>query len=376
MIVDVGGVVAGGGVPGDDDGLAGELERNGALDGAGGAVAGLPGGEDLLAVFYRHFHGPPGGVPLDDGRGGRGSVGADQGQVVAGLGLVADEHDGDRAGAEDRVPQAGDGGGLDGGGLAVAGDGDRSERCGGGERGEGGEPVAFLPGPPAPAGAGRRQPMQRRVLAQPGGPGDAGQELLQLAAGVGRVSDHVDVAAGQRAGDGSGHAAGQPQPGRGAGALDDQLGQHRDGHRPAEGRQPHDHGRDHPIVAVPRFRGPRRGAVVEPRCRPHLLAAPLEQGVVDRHDDRLACGDQQRHHQPGDGQAQLVRAPPGAGEEPVRPVMAPQPGKARPGQHAAHRPLPGLREETAGQAAERAERRGGEQRGKAGQQRHQRRGNR
>jgi hypothetical protein len=61
--------------------------------------------------------------------------------------------------------------------------------------------------------------VQRRVLAQPGGPGDAGRELVQLAAGVGRVSGHVDVPAGQRAGDGCGHPAGQPQPGRGAGAL-------------------------------------------------------------------------------------------------------------------------------------------------------------
>lgn len=44
----VGGVMAGGGVPGDCDGLAGDLERDGALDGAGGAVAGLAGAEDLL----------------------------------------------------------------------------------------------------------------------------------------------------------------------------------------------------------------------------------------------------------------------------------------------------------------------------------------
>ena len=42
--------MAGGGVPGDGDGLAGELERDGPLDGAGGAVAGLAGAEDLLEV--------------------------------------------------------------------------------------------------------------------------------------------------------------------------------------------------------------------------------------------------------------------------------------------------------------------------------------
>ena len=157
-----------------------------------------------------HLNPPPGGVPLDDGRGGRGGVGADQGQVVAGLGLVADEHDGDRAGAEDRVPQAGDGSGLDDRRLAVAGDGDRGKRRGGGERGEGGEPGAFLPGPPAPAGAGGRRLIQRRVLAQPGGPGHVVRELSQLTAGVGGVSDHVNAAAGQRVGDGCGHAAGQP----------------------------------------------------------------------------------------------------------------------------------------------------------------------
>jgi len=56
VILYVGGVVAGGGVPGDGDGLAGKLERDGALDGAGGAVAGLPGGEDLLAVFNRDLN--------------------------------------------------------------------------------------------------------------------------------------------------------------------------------------------------------------------------------------------------------------------------------------------------------------------------------
>jgi hypothetical protein len=59
VILYVGGVVAGGGVPGDGDGLAGELERDGPLDGAGGAVAGLACAEDLLAVFYRDLNPPP-----------------------------------------------------------------------------------------------------------------------------------------------------------------------------------------------------------------------------------------------------------------------------------------------------------------------------
>ena len=77
-----------------------------------------------------------------------------------------------------------------------------------------------------------------------------------------------------------------------------------------------------------------------------------------------------------DGQAQVIGAPAGAGEEPVRPVVRPGPRQARPGQHPAHRPLPGLREEPAGQAAEGAERRGGEQRPEHGQQARQRGGKR
>jgi hypothetical protein len=114
---------------------------------------------------------------------------------------------------------------------------------------------------------------------------------------------------------------------------------------------------------------------VEPRGRPDLLPPPLEEGVVHGRLDRLAVRDQQRHHQPGDVQAQLVRAPPGPGEEIVRPVMRPQPGKACPGQRPAHRALSRLCEEPAGQAAERAQRRSREQRREHGQQRHQRRRN-
>ena len=42
MIFDIGGVVTGGGVPGDGNRLAGELERDGTLDGAGYAIAACP----------------------------------------------------------------------------------------------------------------------------------------------------------------------------------------------------------------------------------------------------------------------------------------------------------------------------------------------
>jgi hypothetical protein len=57
----------------------------------------------------------------------------------------------------------------------------------------------------------------------------------------------------------------------------------------------------------------------------------------------------------------------------MRPVMAPGPRQARTGEHAAHRPLPGLGEKPAGQSRERAEGRRGERRGEHGRQRHQRR---
>ena len=66
MIFDVSGVMPGGGAPGGGDGLAGELEWGGALDGAGGAVAGLACAEDLAGVLDRDLDAPPGGIPLDD----------------------------------------------------------------------------------------------------------------------------------------------------------------------------------------------------------------------------------------------------------------------------------------------------------------------
>jgi hypothetical protein len=53
----IGRVVAGGGVPADGQGLAGELERGRPLDGCRGAVAGLAGAEQLLGVLDRDFDG-------------------------------------------------------------------------------------------------------------------------------------------------------------------------------------------------------------------------------------------------------------------------------------------------------------------------------
>src|ERR1019366_6024038 len=93
VMSDVGGVVAGGGVPAGGDGLACELERDGAPDRVPGAVAGLPGTEFLFCVFYCDLDAPSRGVSFDDLRGACVQVGGDQGQVVPGCGLVADQHD-------------------------------------------------------------------------------------------------------------------------------------------------------------------------------------------------------------------------------------------------------------------------------------------
>src|SRR5271156_1829491 len=62
--LDVGGVVPGGCVPADGEGLACEHERDGPLNRVGGPVAGLPGAEELLRVLDRDFNGPSRGVSL------------------------------------------------------------------------------------------------------------------------------------------------------------------------------------------------------------------------------------------------------------------------------------------------------------------------
>jgi hypothetical protein len=77
------GVVAGGGVPEDGQGLAGQGEWDGGADRAGGAVAGLPGAEDLPGVLERDLDGPSRRISLDDNGGGGVQVRGDQGEVVA-----------------------------------------------------------------------------------------------------------------------------------------------------------------------------------------------------------------------------------------------------------------------------------------------------
>jgi hypothetical protein len=143
-----------------------------------------------------HLDAPSGCVTLDHLRWAGGKVRGDQGQVPPGGAGIADQDHLDAAGAEYPIPQAGDGRGVHGAGLAVAGDGDRGKRRSGGEPGQGRQLIAPGAGPAPPTGAARRQLIQGSVLAQPGGPGDAGAELLQFLPGVGGVGHHADVPAG------------------------------------------------------------------------------------------------------------------------------------------------------------------------------------
>ena len=106
-----------------------------------------------------HLDGPSRSVSLDHLSRGCGRAGGDQCQVVPAGGGVADQHDLDAAGPEDRVPQAGDDRGLDGYRLAVPGDGDRGECGGRGEFAQRGELVSLDARAAAPSGAGRRQPV-------------------------------------------------------------------------------------------------------------------------------------------------------------------------------------------------------------------------
>lgn len=61
-------------VPGDDDALDVESERDGAFDGLRGAVAGLACAGGLFGVGDGDLDGPARGVSLDDFHGGRDSV--------------------------------------------------------------------------------------------------------------------------------------------------------------------------------------------------------------------------------------------------------------------------------------------------------------
>ena len=104
-----GAVVAVPGVPDDDQGGSEQGERDGALDGAAGAVAGLAGAQDVAGVGEGLLDAPPGGVPGHQGGRAGVQVGGDQGQVIAAGGaLVADQDQARLAGVPGPVPQAGD----------------------------------------------------------------------------------------------------------------------------------------------------------------------------------------------------------------------------------------------------------------------------
>src|SRR6185503_12956821 len=90
----------------------------------------------LFGVFDGGFDAPAGGVAGDQVGGVAVQVGADQGVVVAGFGDragVAHEYHADGAAAVDAVPQADDGGEVDGAGFAVAGHGGLLPGRGGGQ---------------------------------------------------------------------------------------------------------------------------------------------------------------------------------------------------------------------------------------------------
>src|SRR5262249_48452920 len=141
------------GVPGDDEGGHDQGERDGALDGAAGAVAGLAGAGDVAGVGEGLLDGPPGGVAFDQGGGRGGQVGGDQGQDA---GVVAGEDDLDGAGVQAAVPQAGAGGQVGAVAAAVDPHGHRRPGGGGGQLGGGGQPQALEAGPAPFAGQPRR----------------------------------------------------------------------------------------------------------------------------------------------------------------------------------------------------------------------------
>lgn len=95
----MGGDVVGGvpvlGVLQNDQGADAQAERDGAFDGAGGAVTGLSDAEELAHLGEHDFDGPAGGVGADDLFGGGVQVGGDLGEVVV-LGGVPQQDQADR----------------------------------------------------------------------------------------------------------------------------------------------------------------------------------------------------------------------------------------------------------------------------------------
>src|SRR6266496_4391544 len=150
--LDVGGIAGGSGVPGDEQGLDEEPERDGPLDGLAGAVAGVADAEDLLPGGVGGLDGPPPGVPFDGPGRGQGGVEGEDAQVV-GFFRVGFAHQDQPAGCvlEAAVPQGRAGGDL---GLLVAAvdvDGHVFPEQGAGGVPAFADPVSFDPGPPGNA---------------------------------------------------------------------------------------------------------------------------------------------------------------------------------------------------------------------------------
>lgn len=213
-------------------------------------------------------------------------------------------------------------------------------------------------GPPDLPGALGWGLVQDRGDLQPGGPGDALVQALEILPGVCGVADHVDGACGITGGDPLGRlprerdlpgVAGPPQP-----------RQDRQTHRPGQERQVHRDPRHHEAGAVAHALGSPGRAVVLPTGAEHLLAAAFEQGVVDRDGQRRVRGKQQSHGQVAQRQAEPVGGPARQGEEPVSPAVVPDALQARAHQHPAHRAPPGLCDQAHRQSGEGAMRRSGE----------------
>jgi len=99
-----------------------------------------------------------------------------------------------------------------------------------------------------------------------------------------------------------------------------------------------------------------------------LAADPVPQGVVDGQHDRGAGRDQVGTDEVQQDQAELVRAPAGAGEEPVGQVVVAAAGQPRPGQHAGDRPQARLGQEPGHQRLEGRQGPGGEAGREGGEQ--------
>ena len=85
----------------------------------------------------------------------------------------------------------------------------------------------------------------------------------------------------------------------------------------------------------------------------HLLTRASEQGVIDRDGDRRTGGQQPGNDQVSQGQPDLVGAPAGGGEEPVRPTVMPEAFQPGAQQHPADGSAAGLGDQPEGKALER-----------------------